>query len=125
MTIMVFCVTLNVVASGWLQHAVAFVLSRSLATSPDFEASGENLLRLAPLTQAPLPISGQVASFLLDGGYLLTALELLVEAQQRSDDELADLLAPFFADRSRFPPDELLKHQSGDGMCRPPDRVRL
>eukprot|EP00951_Prasinocladus_malaysianus_P015820 scaffold122027_cov25-Prasinocladus_malaysianus.AAC.2 len=54
----------------------------------------------------------QVVHFLVSHGYLLSALELLVEAENaeiQSDAPICELLGPFFNNPDHFPPEEIDK----------------
>jgi len=63
----------------------------------------------------------QVAQWLLANDYLLAALELLVEAQEAGREDELESLQLFFADRNRFPPEELARFDQHDGAsARPP-----
>ncbi|GIL83910.1 hypothetical protein Vretimale_10913 [Volvox reticuliferus] len=58
----------------------------------------------------------QVVQYLLAKNFHLTALELLVEAQQAGHgDDVRDLEA-FFSDPDRFPPEELARYQSDNAL---------
>lgn len=66
------------------------------------------------------PLTPQVVHFLISNGYLLSALELLVEAEQSGDDQaIGKLLGPFFDNPSHFPPEELAKCDGDDGGAPP------
>ena len=69
-----------------------------------------------PLTAAPLP--PQAIAFLLSRNYLLTALELLQEANEAGlEGEVARLQA-FFRDPSLFPPEAVAAcNPEGGGCC--------
>ena len=53
--------------------------------------------------------------WLLANNYLLAALELLVEAQEAGREGEVESLQLFFADRNRFPPEELARFDQRDG----------
>lgn len=60
----------------------------------------------------------QVVHFLVSHGYLLSALELLVEAERaeiESDISVGQLLGPFFNNPDNFPAEELAKCSGDDG----------
>ena len=57
----------------------------------------------------------QVGQWLIGQNYLLTALELLVEAQEAGREVEVDVLRHFFADQSRFPAEEVARHDPRDG----------
>lgn len=57
----------------------------------------------------------QVVQWLLANNYLMTALELLVEAQEVGREDEVDGLQIFFSDRQKFPPEELVKFDQKDG----------
>ena len=57
----------------------------------------------------------QVVQWLLANNYLMTALELLVEAQEVGREDEVEELNVFFADRDKFPPEELVKYDQNDG----------
>ncbi|KAK9813191.1 hypothetical protein WJX72_010407 [[Myrmecia] bisecta] len=61
------------------------------------------------------PVQGpQVAQYLLANNYLLTALELLMEAQEAGREPEVESLHLFFSDRTKFPPEELVKFGRDD-----------
>mmetsp|Transcript_30742 Transcript_30742/g.73195 ORF Transcript_30742/g.73195 Transcript_30742/m.73195 type:complete len:1194 (-) Transcript_30742:80-3661(-) len=57
----------------------------------------------------------QVVHFLVGNGYLLSALELLVEAGEDGDAAIVDLLGPFFSNPRHFPPEEIGKCSGDEG----------
>ena len=57
----------------------------------------------------------QVAQWLLANNYLLSALELLVEAQEAGKESEVERLSEFFADHAKFPPEEVAKFGARDG----------
>ena len=59
----------------------------------------------------------QVVQWLLANNYLMTALELLVEAQEVGREDEVEDLNVFFSDREKFPPEELVKFDQNDGGC--------
>ncbi|GFR40447.1 hypothetical protein Agub_g975, partial [Astrephomene gubernaculifera] len=81
------------------------------------EPSGETgVVHKSAHPSLPPAAPEQVVQYLLAKNYHLTALELLVEAQQAGHgDDLRDLQA-FFSDPDRFPPDELARHQPGNAL---------
>ena len=56
-----------------------------------------------------------MVQWLLANNYLLAALELLVEAQEAGREGEVESLQLFFADRNRFPPEELARFDQRDG----------
>lgn len=57
--------------------------------------------------------------YLLANNYFLTALELLVEAQEAGNEGDVEQLQLFFSDRVKFPPEEVAKFDQHDGEhCR-------
>jgi hypothetical protein len=60
----------------------------------------------------------QVAQWLLANNYLLTAFELLVEAQERGKEADAGFLREFFSDLNKFPPEEIAQFDQDDGKLR-------
>ncbi|KXZ44617.1 hypothetical protein GPECTOR_64g111 [Gonium pectorale] len=61
-------------------------------------------------------IAVQVVQYLLAKNYHLTALELLVEAQQAGHGDDVGELQAFFSDPDRFPPEELARHQPANAL---------
>jgi len=57
----------------------------------------------------------QVVQYLLAHNYLLTALELLVEAQEAGNEEDVDSLQHFFSDQAKFPAEVVAKYDPNDG----------
>lgn len=57
----------------------------------------------------------QVVQWLLANNYLMTALELLVEAQEVGREDEVEELNVFFSNREKFPPEELVKYDQNDG----------
>lgn len=57
----------------------------------------------------------QVVQYLLANNYLLTALELLLEAQEAGREGEMESLQQYFADHDRFPPEEVVKLGPADG----------
>lgn len=62
-------------------------------------------------------LSSQVVQWLLANNYLLTAFELLVEAQESGKEADLGFLKEFFSDRIKFPPDEISQFDQDDGRC--------
>ena len=62
----------------------------------------------------------QVIQYLLANNYLLTALELLLEAQEAGREGDVEPLQEFFADRDRFPPEEVVRLGPADGEATGP-----
>ena len=55
--------------------------------------------------------------YLLAHNYLLTALELLVEAQEAGDEDDVESLQHFFSDQAKFPAEAVAKFDPNEG-CR-------
>lgn len=72
--------------------------------------------RSAPSIIIIIAPSPQVATFLLHNNYLLTALELLMESNEAGRHDEAQVLSTFFSDRTRFPPEALVKFEPHDGV---------
>ncbi|KAK9855467.1 hypothetical protein WJX84_006526 [Apatococcus fuscideae] len=68
------------------------------------------------LSGVPPAQSNQVIQYLLANNYLLTALELLLEAQEAGREGDVDSLQEYFADRDRFPPEDVVKLGPADAM---------
>ncbi|KAK9812139.1 hypothetical protein WJX73_010615 [Symbiochloris irregularis] len=66
--------------------------------------------------QLPPAKGSQVVQWLLANNYLMTALELLVEAQEVGRDDEVEELALFFADQQKFPAEELVKYDQKDAV---------
>ncbi|DBB17843.1 hypothetical protein WJX82_008236 [Trebouxia sp. C0006] len=58
----------------------------------------------------------QVVQYLLAHNYLLTALELLVEAQEAGNEEDVDSLQHFFSDQAKFPAEVVAKYDPNDAI---------
>ncbi|KAL0024265.1 hypothetical protein WJX79_000849 [Trebouxia sp. C0005] len=58
----------------------------------------------------------QVVQYLLAHNYLLTALELLVEAQEAGNEEDVDSLQQFFSDQAKFPAEVVAKYDPSDAI---------
>lgn len=74
--------------------------------------------RAAILTRYPCLTRAQavqVVQYLLAHNYLLTALELLVEAQEAGNEEDVDSLQHFFSDQAKFPAEVVAKYDPNDG----------
>lgn len=56
-----------------------------------------------------------MVQYLLAHNYLLTALELLVEAQEAGNEEDVDSLQQFFSDQAKFPAEVVAKYDPSDG----------
>ena len=56
-----------------------------------------------------------MAQWLLANNFLLSALELLVEAQEAGKESEVERLSEFFADHAKFPPEEVAKFGARDG----------
>lgn len=61
----------------------------------------------------------QVVQYLLANNYLLTALELLVEAQEAGNEEDVEGLQRFFSDQAKFPAEVVATYDPKDGMYHP------
>ena len=57
----------------------------------------------------------KVGQWLLANNFLLSALELLVEAQESGKDDEVEGLKHFFSNTDTFPPEELAKYNPEDG----------
>ena len=57
----------------------------------------------------------QVCQWLLANNYLVSGLELLVEAQEVGKEQDVEALQHFFSDSGKFPPEELAKYDREDG----------
>ena len=57
----------------------------------------------------------QVAQWLLANNFLMSALELLVEAQEAGKESEVERLSEFFSDHAKFPPEEVAKYSARDG----------
>ena len=57
----------------------------------------------------------QVVQWLLANNYLLSALELLVEAQEAGNEGEVEQLQLFFGDRDKFPPEVVAQFDQSDG----------
>ena len=57
----------------------------------------------------------QVCQWLLANNYLVSGLELLVEAQEVGREQDVEALQHFFSDSGKFPPEELAKYDREDG----------
>lgn len=53
--------------------------------------------------------------YLLAHNYLLTALELLIEAQEAGDEDDVESLQHFFNDQAKFPAEEVAKFDPNEG----------
>ena len=74
------------------------------------------LLRVASVTAArTLAFFLQVAQWLLANNFLMSALELLVEAQEAGKESEVERLSEFFSDHAKFPPEEVAKYSARDG----------
>ena len=58
----------------------------------------------------------QVVQYLLANNYLLTALELLVEAQEAGNEGDVESLQRFFSDQAKFPAEVVATFDPKDGM---------
>ena len=67
----------------------------------------------------------QVVQWLLANNYLMTALELLVEAQEVGRDDEVEELQVFFSNREKFPPEEVAKFDQKDGEHQPAAMCRV
>lgn len=56
--------------------------------------------------------------YLIANNYILTALELLVEAQEAGREQDVEYLQTYFSDKSKFPPEEVAKFNPADGTFR-------
>lgn len=65
---------------------------------------------------APAAQPEQVVQYLLAHNYLLTALELLVEAQEAGNEEDVDSLQHFFSDQAKFPAEVVAKYDPSDAI---------
>ncbi|DBA87750.1 hypothetical protein WJX77_004203 [Trebouxia sp. C0004] len=65
---------------------------------------------------APAAQPEQVVQYLLAHNYLLTALELLVEAQEAGNEEDVDSLQHFFSDQAKFPAEVVAKYDPNDAI---------
>ena len=61
-----------------------------------------------------------MAQWLLANNYLLSALELLVEAQEAGKESEVERLSEFFSDHAKFPPEEVAKFGARDGALTTP-----
>lgn len=59
----------------------------------------------------------QVVQYLLAHNYLLTALELLVEAQEAGNEDDVESLQHFFRDQAKFPAEVIARFDPNDGMA--------
>ena len=57
----------------------------------------------------------QVVQYLLAHNYLLTALELLIEAQEAGDEDDVESLQHFFNDQAKFPAEAVAKFDPSEG----------
>lgn len=56
-----------------------------------------------------------MVQYLLAHNYLLTALELLVEAQEAGDEDDVESLQLFFSDQAKFPAEAVAKFDPNEG----------
>lgn len=63
-----------------------------------------------------LSLCMQVVQYLLANNYLLTALELLVEAQEAGNEDDVESLQRFFSDQAKFPAEVVATYNPKDGM---------
>ncbi len=56
-----------------------------------------------------------MVQYLLAHNYLLTALELLVEAQEAGNEDDVESLQHFFSDQAKFPAEVVAKFDPNDG----------
>lgn len=60
----------------------------------------------------------QVVQWLLANNYLLTAFELLVEAQESGKEDSVSSLRDFFSDQNKFPVEDIAQFDQDDGTGR-------
>ena len=75
----------------------------------------DNPYSVSPVYQSASCV--QVVQYLLAHNYLLTALELLVEAQEAGNEEDVDSLQHFFSDQAKFPAEVVAKYDPNDGTA--------
>jgi hypothetical protein len=59
----------------------------------------------------------QVVQWLLANNYLLTAFELLVEAQEAGKEASVSSLRDFFSDQNKFPVEDIAQFDQDDGRA--------
>ncbi|KAK9863677.1 hypothetical protein WJX84_001378 [Apatococcus fuscideae] len=68
------------------------------------------------LSGVPPAQSNQVIQYLLANNYLLTALELLLEAQEAGREGEVESLQEYFSDHEKFPPEDIVKLGPADAV---------